>query len=310
MTTEPIEQIHLFAYGGPNIVSPQPGVLLRVRCDKDRSLRIRNALKDGAQSIGMIIADVESVGHPQDDGLFVITATFRTPTPELGAALASYVVDGVRAQATGDEEWDKDGPLYELQKRRRREALPVAALQLLAEARKRGVPSMRLADGRLQLGYGARGWAIEASQAEAAQPPWERLGSVPIYAITGEAQREATVRQVAQQLRAQGHTVHTLDNAGYADTVALLADPSVTLAVVGLNTDELLQRGLPFEGCTQAIITDMQGLRPPAAADDEEWAQALGLPMLVSSGPAIINTADGRLAALAAYAPHGVMRTA
>lgn len=306
MVFPPIEMLQLFAYAGPNIFLPQPAVLLRVRCDKDRSRRLKDALKDGAQFVGMLMAALEVTAVPAGEG-FVISAVFATPTPDLGAALAAYVVEGIRALALGDEEWDKDGPLYALQKRRRHEALPVAALQVLATARKRGLPILALPDGRVQIGYGARAWAFAPADASAAAPPWEQLGAIPLYVVTGERGRAEALQRVAAQLRAAGHAVRVQDDADHAATVALLADPTTQLAALSLETGDILRRGLAFDRCTQAVITDMDGPLPTEAADADEWARALGVPMLLASGPAILNQADPRLAALAAYAPHGVM---
>ncbi|MCG8346785.1 MAG: DUF4938 domain-containing protein [Chloroflexales bacterium] len=305
----PIEIIHLFAYDGPNIFGPRPGVLLRVRCDKNRSKRIKAALKDGAQFISMIMAYLDITAEADGDG-FMISANFTTPTPAVGQALADYVVAGIRAQALGDEEWDKDTPLFELQKRRRQEALPTAALRLVSEAQRRNAPLLNRPDGKVQLGYGALSWAADpaaVTDATAATLPWDRIGAIPIYAVTGERHRSAVVQRITAQLRTAGHTVSAIDDADYAATAALLADPATTIAVIGLQTQGILRRGLAFDRCTQCIITDLQGECPVEAADVSEWARAVGAPMLVSSGPAIFNAADPALALLKEYAPHGIV---
>src|SRR5689334_14418537 len=129
----PIDIIQLIAFDGPNLYGPRPGVLLRVRSDKDRGARIKNALKDGAQRVGMVLAYLDMASEPADGG-YLISANFSTPTPAIGVELARYVVAGLNAKAAGDEEWDAEGPLWDLQKRRRAEALPLAALQITAEA--------------------------------------------------------------------------------------------------------------------------------------------------------------------------------
>lgn len=305
----PIEIFHLFAYDGPNIFGPRPGVLLRVRCDKDRSKRIKVALKDGAQFIGMIMAYLDVTAEADGDG-FVISAHFTTPTPAIGQALAEYIVAGIRAQALGDEEWDKDTPLFELQKRRRQEALPTPALRLVAEAQRRNVPLLTRPDGKIQLGYGALSWAADpaaVTDATAAALPWERLGANPIYAVTGEQHRSVAVQRITAQLQTAGHPVSAIDDADYTATAALLADLATTIAVIGLQTQGILRRGLAFDRCTQSIITDLQGACPVEAADVTEWARAAGTPMLVAAGPAILNMADPALALLKAYAPYGIV---
>src|SRR5690349_10434413 len=125
----PTELIRVLGLDGPNLYGPQPGVFLRVRSDKDRTRRLKEALKDGAQSIGMVIGYLELDTVAQDGG-FVISANFTTPTPAIGVVLAHYVVEGLNHQEAGDEDWDAESPLWELQKRRRAEALPLAALQI------------------------------------------------------------------------------------------------------------------------------------------------------------------------------------
>lgn len=309
MSLAPIDILHLFAYAGPNIFGPQPGVLLRVQCDSDRSEQIRQALKDGAQFIGMIIAYLNVTATPMGEALR-IDANFTTPTPDIGKALAEYVVAGIHARASNDEEWDRDTPLFALQQRRRQEALPLPALQLSTEARKRGLPVLQLPDGRVQFGYGACSWAFDPAthrEDTPLHPPWEQLGDIPLYVVCGETTRAAMVQRVAAQLQASGQPLRVLDDADYAATLELLADPSTTGAVLGLRSAGILQRGLAFDRCTQAIISDLAGSRPAEALDDDEWARALGVPMLVASSPALLNTSDPHLARLADYAPHGML---
>lgn len=307
MSNRRIETLQLFAYSGPNIWGAQPGVMLRVRCTTDQRAAIRNSLKDGAQFVGMILAYLEvqiSAAEPAP----LITAHFITPTPELGRDLAAYVIDGVAAQLRGDEDWDRDGPLFALQKRRRRESLPVAALELVAEARARGLPVLMRPDRRVQFGYGSRSWHFDPHAAtDQLQPPWSQLGAVPLYVITGEQRRSAAVAQIGHRLAAAGYAPRVLDNAGYTETAALLADPQVELAVIGLRSAEVLQRGVAFERCTQAIISDRAGPRPPAAYNDDEWLRALGVPMLLSANPAVFDPTVAELADLVRYAPHGVL---
>lgn len=309
MSRSPIEIIQLLTYTGPNIFGPQPGVLLRVRCESDLSKRIKAALKDGAQFIGMVLAYLEVVTVANADG-FVVQIHFITPTPALGADLAAYVVDGVRAEELGDVEWDRDTPLFALQQRRRHEAIGVPALQLIAEARARNVPVLILPDGRLQLGYGQRGWVCDPTLLTTSAPvvpPWPSLGTVPIYAVTGERDRSALVQRVASLLQSAGRSVCVLDDASYAATLALLADPATERIVVGLRSADILRHGLAFSRCTVSIITDMDGKRPPEASDDTEWARALGVPMLVAAGPVVLNTADPAITELASYAPHAAL---
>jgi hypothetical protein len=331
--TPTIELRQLFAYHGPNICGPQPGVLLRVRCNADRANRLRDALKDGAQFVGMVLAHLRIESHPIGDA-FDIGVHFTTPTPDLGRDLATYVVDGIRAEAAANKrdeqddnedddeepEWERDAPLYELQKRRRQQALPLPALQLEAEAHTRNLPVLHLPDGTIQFGYGAHSWCFDPSalprrpalidddeeHQPIPAPPWEQISGIPLYVVTGEQQRRALVEDTAARLEQYGLPIHTLHDADYAATLGLLSDPAVRCAVVGLDTADILRRGLAFEYCTQSIITDLNGEQPTEAVSTTEWARALGVPMLISNGPTLLNSSDPALAELAAFAPHGV----
>ncbi|MBC8078293.1 MAG: DUF4938 domain-containing protein [Chloroflexales bacterium] len=295
-----IELVDVIAYDGANIHAPQPGVLVLLRCDTDRSKRLRAALKDGAQYIGLVLGHLDLSASQAADG-WLVSAFFTTPTPAIGVALVRYVVDGLRALAAGDEEWDRDEPLYELQRRRRREALPLALLQLQAEARARGVPSFVRNDGRLQLGYGARGIAIDTSSGEAqVAPPWERLGAVPIVAITGDRARSSALRHLAQALDHEGGA-RLFDDAGFDEARALLADPQLTLAVLGLGAPVIERRGVPFDRCQLSAVLDIPGDTSPAA---DARVRALGVPLLLTdpSGLALLSAHDPAIAALADYA--------
>lgn len=291
----------LRAYAGPNIHGPRPGVLLRISAPADKPRRLRAAIRDGAQSVGLVIAYLTTSSRPRSDG-FLLEARFDTGEPEIGAALCRYIVDGLRAEATNDDEWDRDSPLFALQARRRAAALPAAALQLIAEARRRGLPALVLPDGQLQLGHGARGWRYS----QGAEPPWGRIGRIPIALISGQAQRAAAVARAAAALAGAGAAVRSADGMSHSQARDLLADPAVEAAAIGLDSADLLARGLPVDRCDQAIISDMEGPRPAEADDDEEWLHALGLPMLIAAGPAQINRADARLQPLIPHAPHGV----
>src|SRR4051812_4621941 len=139
--TMPTEIIQLLGFDGPNLHGPQPGVFLKLRADKNRAQRVKDALKDAAQSVGMVLGYLEVSSVADDDG-YIITASFTTPTPAIGVELGRYIVEGLNAKEAGDEDWDAEGPLWDLQKRRRAEALPLPALQLIAEAAARAIPSL------------------------------------------------------------------------------------------------------------------------------------------------------------------------
>lgn len=307
----PIAIQRLYAYEGPNIFGPRPGVLLRARCDRDRADRVRAALKDGAQFIGLVIAYLEVTAQPADGG-YLVAASFATDAPPLGAELCAYVVAGIDAEARGDHEWDRDGPLFALQARRRAEARPVAALQLLAEAQRRNLPGFVRADGQLQLGYGARSWScalapLRERGAAAPGPPWEQIGRIPIVAVTGGPGRAASVARFAAELEGLGVHPVVHDGADFAATRTLLADPAAEALVIGLDTGAILRHGVAFDSCELAVISDLDAAHLPDAEDAEQSLRALGVPMLLAAQPARINLGDPRLLPLVPYAPHGVL---
>jgi hypothetical protein len=324
----PTEIIQLLGFDGPNLYGPQPGVFLKVHSDKDRSRRLKDALKDGAQSVGLVLGYLEVDSAVAGDA-HLITASFTTPTPAIGVELARYVVAGLNAREAGDEEWDAEGPLWDLQKRRRAEALPLPALQLTAEAAARGIPAHMRANGQVQLGYGARSWAFDpASMKErsgagvltegdigtgppfAGSPatvdvPWERLGPIPIVAVSGGAGRDSAARLVAATLQAQGQAAALAEAAGFDATRALLADPAATIAVVGLDAGSIARRGIAFERCAYSAIVDLPAELPGEVADRAELARVLGVPMLVTdaAGRVALNADVPEIVALAEYAP-------
>lgn len=305
---KPFTIISLFAYDGPNIVRPQPGVLLRLICDSDRSKQIRYALKESTQSAGTLLAHLDISAHQQHDG-YLITVSFATPVPAIGAALASYVVEGLQAQEHGDTAWDATTLLDELRQRVRHEMPNALAWRLMAEARAHQVPFVRRLDGLFQFGYGASQWVFDQAtlQKDALPtPPWQHIGEIPIYAVTGERDRATTVQTITALLEQTGIAVTSHPCADFDTVIAMLQNTTSRCLVVGLDTADMLRRGLPFDRCTLSIITDTAGECPSEAATPDEWIKALGLPMLVASGPVVLATESPDIAALATYAPHEV----
>lgn len=309
MSTESLSIERLFAYEGANIYGPQPGVRLRLRCARDYAKRLRSALKEGALAIGLVIAYLEVETQLRDNAVLV-EARFTTSQPQIGVALCQYVVTGMLVELRHDDEWDHAGPLYALQAQRRSMALPVAAMQLVAEARQRNLPVLRLADGQIQIGYGTRSWRCHPADLDRTRPPllpWAQINRIPIYVVTGTEQRSGALALLSNELGQTGLRARVIDNAGFAETVALLADPGCEAAVIGLSSDAILSQGVAFDRCDQAIITDISGALPSMADTEEEWLHALGVPMLLCANPARIRLADPRLRALAPFAPNGVV---
>jgi hypothetical protein len=322
----PTAILQLLGFDGPNLHGPQPGVFVKLRADRDRARRVRGALKDGAQTAGIVMGYLEVDSAAVADG-YIITASFTTPTPAIGMDLARYVVDGLNARETGDEEWDAEGPLWDLQKRRRSEGLPLPVLQLIAEAAGRGIPAFVRADGQVQIGYGARGWAFDPSGLQrrsgalapdeigvgppfarapaAIEAPWERLGPIPIVATSGGVGRDIAARLIAATLQSRGQAVGLAESADFEATRALLAGPATAIAVAGLAADDIARRGVGFERCAYSAVTDLPFELPSEVADRDELARVLGVPMLLTDpeGRVALNADVPEIAALAEYAP-------
>lgn len=326
----PTTIIQLLGFEGPNLFGPQPAVFLQVQSDSDLSRRLKTALKDAAQSVGMVLGYLEVSARRGPAGQ-IISANFTTPTPAIGVALAEYVVEGLNRHAAGDAEWDAEQPLWELQKRRRAEALPLPALQIIAEAASRSIPSFIRTDGLVQLGYGARGWAFDPAQFQkrAERPsllgddevgiglppfagppatlevPWQRLGPIPIVAVSGGDARDIAAHTIAAALDAMGQPTSLAVAAGFDATRDLLSDARGAIAVLGLSADGIAQRGLALERCAYSAIVDLPGDLPAGIADHAELARVLGVPMLITdpAGRVVLNADVPAIAALAEYAP-------
>jgi hypothetical protein len=249
-----------------------------------------------------VIASLEVTAERRESG-FVLTAHFATPTPRIGVDLARYVVAGLNAQLAGDEDWDAEEPLWELQRRRRAQAAPLRLLQLLAHARARGVPAFLLEDA-LQIGYGVRGWRVGAGASADELVPWDHLGPIPVLAISGGLGRDAAARRIAAALEAQGLAMGLAESATFEATRAMLGDATRDAAVVSLDPADLARRGLGVERCAASAVVSLPE-SVPGFAEPDELARALGVPMLVTEpeGCVALNADEPPIAALAEHAP-------
>lgn len=295
---------HLNSYRGPHIFGPQPGVRLRLQTASDCSVRLRAALKDGAQFVGLMLAQLQCLAQPNSTG-WQIEAHFVTDAPDLAAALCRYVVAGMQAEFADDQEWDRDTPLFDLQTQRRQQALPPALLQLVAEAHHRELPVLQRADGQIQLGHGPSGVRLDPQMLRRHPAPtfdWTHLQRKTIIAVTGAAQAE-----LVAQLASNWPAAHHVTNADYATSVALLADHPTEQIILGLQIADLLAYGAGFDQCTQAWVGHLGTTVPISAVESDEWIRAAGLPMLLSREPVRLDLRDARLSVLVPYAPYGVL---
>lgn len=298
----------LWAFDGPNIYGPQPGVVLHCHAASDYAAMLRVALKDAALRVGVVVGYLHAEAR-RDNGAVLHILRFATPTPVLGAAVCRFVLDDLNARAARDETWDADEALWLLGRERRAAALPVAALQLLAEANRREVPAFVRPDGAIQLGHGRRGLFLppDAWPTTAATVDWGVVGAIPLVAISGD-EGGAVAPALADALARCGTVGLALD-ADFDTMRALLSRPDIDLAVVSLHSADLLHRGFAGGRCVCSAVLGLP-LLPDANA--QETAQALGIPLLLTAptGVAVLRSAIPELAALAAYAPCPVLPAA
>ena len=317
-------------FDGPNRFDPRPGVLAHLRAGYDCSAVLRAALKDAAQRIGLVIGAPQIRIHALGDDVWH-EAFFVASMPAIGAEALRYVVALLNAQHAGDETWDADGLLWDLQKKRRTEALPLQALQLMAEASARGVPAFVRRDGSIQVGYGARGNAVDPALFHERNPalresdsgiaapafarstvssllPWERLSAVPVVVVSGGATSAMTAAFVSR-LRQQRNGVAAALAASFDTARDCLSDPSAEAVVLDLDPVDLLWRGLPVEQCIVSALLNLPEELTSDAGSRDDLARALGVALLVTrpEGRAVLNADDPAILALAEYAPCPLM---
>ncbi|MGQ9550607.1 MAG: DUF4938 domain-containing protein [Roseiflexus sp.] len=316
----------LATFDGPNRFDPRPGVLAYLRAGRDYGPALRLALKDVAQRIGLVIA-TPHIDSRTADGEVWHEAFFVTPMPAIGAEMLRYTVALLNARDACDEEWDADERLWDLQKKRRAEAMPLPALQLIAEASARGIPAFVRRDGLLQIGYGARGYVVDpalfrrsgsnlrssdvgtgappfAQSPVSSAIPWERLGVVPVVVVSGGRSQSITGLFAAQMQERRGGTVSVL-SASFDAARDCLIDPYAETVILDLDPVDLLQRGLPVEQCVVSALLDLPEALVSKAGSRDDLARALGVALLVTApdGRGILNADDPAILALADYAP-------
>ncbi|HEU5090312.1 MAG TPA: DUF4938 domain-containing protein [Roseiflexaceae bacterium] len=301
----------LRAFRGPNILGPLPGGQVRCSAPRDITQLLRAALKDICQRAGIVLAGLQTRAEQHAEE-WQSELWFQTPTPALGAAAARLAVAQVEAFVSG-QEWDGDEAVFALADQRRRGALPLAALQLMAEAGARRVPAFQHGDA-LQLGYGVAGRrvALAPEQGETIalaghhEPPrdpaaaldWTHLGRIPIIAATGHG-----AEQVVERLHTLLPHASAVTHASFDAARDVLASSTASQAIMGLDARDLLEQGAPFERCDASIILGA-ATWPAGEQERTEWAHALGLPMLLTApgGVALLDADSPELLALAEYA--------
>lgn len=317
--------IYAYAFDGPNLYRPGPGVALAVLSKGDRQQQISLNLKQLAMRVGIVIGqlNISSTAHSQ--GLLT-SLDFATPTPGIALEVACLAV---AASIAGNEHSPEiEEALWQAQQRRRSEALPLWAVQILAEARRRRIPAFRWQQG-LQLGYGTRGMYIAVDQGAPSDElirlehmrssgqdsgamgreqslDWARLGSVPLIAISGGNAQER--HEIAQRLRSDSKRAveyKLMLEGSFEDIRSLLATATTEAAIITLHSRMLLTRGLAFETCQACVILKPAEQQSESYVNTEHMLRAIGLPLLVTDPQGIalflLETEQANL--LGEYAP-------
>lgn len=314
----PVAVREIRAFEGPNLYYPQPAVKLAVWADRDISRQISDTLKNWAQVTGLVIGYLRQYADAMPDG-FVITTTWTTPLPTIGASIAEQVVADIDAAERNDEDYDHDDALMAIIKQRKQQEPSMALLQMLAEAHAHDVPLLRRADGHLVIGTGARGWSFDPaglSLGLGVEVPWDSVGTVPLVAVTGPDAGVVTeliagfVAQAGRRVgRADEHGItiageqiaHT-PSADWDGAQRVLTDKNVDVAIIAQSLQSITQRGLGFAQCGVGVVTGVEG-------DDERAAEAHGVVVLSTDpgGTVVLNAAVPSVLALHEWAPSSVV---
>ena len=269
---------------GPNIYYLQPAVKLEIWSDRDLRRPISDAIKNWSQQVGVVIGALRQNAEP-DNGGWTILTTWITPLPLVGERIAEAVVADLQAAERDDGDYSHDEALFAAIDERKREEPPLALLQLYAEAQVRGLPFLPHGDGKITIGSGARGWTFDAAETALGlpvQPPWERIGAVPIIAVSGTNGKTTTTRLIAHVLAGLGLHVGRTDTdgiwignqqveegdwAGFGGARRVLTDPGVDIAVLESSRGGILRR----DSASPRATSVWSPISPPITWASSAW---------------------------------------
>jgi hypothetical protein len=209
----------------------------------------------------------------------------------------------------------------------RRALVPPATRQLLAAARRRGVPWLRLGQSNaFQLGYGARSRSIGGGVTHATDAVADEIiaglvegdGRIPLGLVVGARGETGAVRLAARMLGAAGleSGVAAGDGARLGDEIllqapadvfagarTLLGDARVEAALVAVDDPRPAATGLPFDRCSALALASS---RLAGAADGgRDFAMLARSVMPMNTGQLVINADDGACMAFASQFTRG-----
>ncbi len=290
----------LRAFEGPNLYDLVPVTVLRYVGPSADIDPLLNRLAHEQEQLGMPIATATFHG-PSALGEHAVS--WRTPYPETLRALLEHILSQPNAPSMA-------AVRAELQ----REKIDPSLAATLVLAQDRDLPLLRTSLG-WRIGHGVRSWEWTPDQA----PPWDTLGRIPIVAITGTNGKTTTTRLIDHTLRTAGVRTGRTDTdgiwingqlseggdwTGYGGAQRILASPDVETAVLETARGGLLRRGIAFDRCSVAVLTNVAEDHLPdrgiGTVSEMARAKATVVRVLSSSGRAVLNADDPTLVATVA----------
>jgi len=179
--------------------------------------------------------------------------------------------------------------------------------------------------GVYQLGYGCKSVAVTEKttladiQMELVQ---NKIGRIPILAVTGSNGKTTTTRLLAHILRGSGQSVgfttsdgiyinqemiDSGDTTGPASAQMVLADPRVEVAVLETARGGIVRAGLGFDRCNLAVVTNVQadhlGISDIETLDQLARVKEVIVKAVQPEGWAVLNAANTYTLAMGQTAP-------
>ena len=282
------------ALHGPNGYDLAPVALIRYIGERANAELFAAQLADAAAQLGIVC---EPPIHHEPSALGERALTWRTPTPTTLALLAQHLLA-----------WDDPPTIAEVREQLADERPPSSQAEWLDAARQRDVPVLRT-DGGWQLGHGTKAWVVGDGA-----PDWTQIGRIPIVAITGTNGKTTTTRLIDHSLRLAGWQTGRTDTdgiwrngvvvergdwTGYRGAMAVLSDPRTEIAVLETARGGLLRRGLAFDRCNVAVLTNIADDHLPdrGLATVAEMARAKATIARIATERVVLNADDPILVA-------------
>lgn len=295
----------LYALEGPNTFIEQPAVLIYLRSEEHFRAWFVVRIKEVAQRVGLVIAflKVQMKELPDD---WQIKIEFATPQPSMGCAIAELLVCEYNAKQTQDESWDSEEAIYQLQRQRRQERIPLPLLQLQATCLQHRLPIFQRPDGAWQIGLGGK--SVQFEQAEllqnpSFQPNWQELGHIPVAVWIGDEARRRALSLLQALFAEAAPQIQVRDQINHPEARSLFSDQQLERVLFGLEVDTIFTKGLPFGRCDYAALLDVPD-PDSSCIDPQMWIWSSVLPLVFAEAPnalCVVNADDERLVELSGF---------